>query len=100
MNNYYTRQERLDIVLNLRRQLQKFPTRYSGQTVDLYQDVYICIPELKSIFKQYVSGFQSDTKNALEGRLDFVEIGMHINYILPYDRNIQSQMHFSKIANE
>lgn len=91
----YSTQERLEIVLNLRRQLQNFPTRYKNQTIDLYQDCYSCIADLKSIFRKYTVN-TDNVKSSYNGQLDFTEIGMTLYYKLPISRSIQSELKFSK----
>jgi hypothetical protein len=85
MNNFRTRQERLQIVLDIAKKLRNYELQ-NGSTMDLYNDQYSFIPELKNIFNEYV---KQDDELPLDfsGLLRFEEIGKDIEYILPSTQN-------------
>ncbi len=78
---FRTRAERLSIVLDIAKKLRNY-TLPNGETIDLYQDHYSFIPELKEIFNNYV---KQDDELPLDfaGILLFSEIGKDIEYLLP-----------------
>lgn len=75
------RAERLSIVLDIAKKLRSYRLP-DGEIVDLYDDKYSFIPELKQIFNDYV---KQDDELPLQysGMLRFEEIGRDIEYILP-----------------
>jgi hypothetical protein len=85
MNNFRTRQERLHIVLDIAKKLRNYELK-NGSTMDLYNDQYSFIPELKNIFNEYV---KQDDELPLDfsGLLRFEEIGKDIEYVLPSTKN-------------
>jgi hypothetical protein len=78
---FLTRKERLEIVLNIAKKLKKF-TLQNNTTIDLYQEHYSFIPELKEIFNNYVK--QDDLLPLdFSGIIRFEEINKDIEYNLP-----------------
>ena len=79
--NFRTRKERLEIVLGIAKKLKNYNLQ-NGNYMDLYQDQYSFIPELKEIFNNYVK--QDDLLPLdFSGILRFEEINKDIEYILP-----------------
>jgi hypothetical protein len=78
---FRTRAERLEIVLDIAKKLRSYVLK-NGETMDLYQDTYSFVPELKQIFNDYV---KQDDELPLDfaGMLRFEEIGKDIEYVLP-----------------
>lgn len=78
---FRTRAERLEIVLDIAKKLRNYVLK-NGETMDLYQDTYSFVPELKQIFNDYV---KQDDELPLDfaGMLRFEEIGKDIEYVLP-----------------
>ena len=78
---FLTRKERLEIVLNIAKKLKRFILQ-NNTTIDLYQDEYSFIPELKEIFNNYVK--QDDLLPLdFSGIIRFKEINKDIEYNLP-----------------
>jgi hypothetical protein len=78
---FRSREERLEIVLDIAKKLRNY-TLVNGNTMDLYQDTYSFISELKNIFNDFV---KQDDMLPLDysGILRFEEIGKDIEYVLP-----------------
>ena len=76
-----TREERLAIVLDIAKKLKNYVLP-NGETMDVYEDHYSFVPELKQIFNDYI---KQDDALPLDysGILRFEEIGKDIEYILP-----------------
>lgn len=76
-----TREERLAIVLDIAKKLKNYVLS-NGGTMNLYEDHYSFVPELKQIFNDYI---KQDNELPLDysGILRFEEIGKDIEYILP-----------------
>jgi hypothetical protein len=78
---FRSREERLEIVLDIAKKLRNY-TLVNGNTMDLYQDTYSFISELKNIFNDFV---KQDDMLPLDysGILRFEEICKDIEYVLP-----------------
>jgi len=76
----YTISEKTDICLGIADSLKN----YSGKNgkVNLYNDCYTFVPELKKIFKEYIHG-----NCYFKGVLHFVEIDKKIDYHFPLTKN-------------
>lgn len=85
------KKERLEVVLEIAKQLRKFPTSI-GTTIDLYSGYYDAIHEIKDVFNQYIK--QNDTQPtklvAFSGKIDFPELGRKIEYVLPIKQGVNS----------
>ena len=77
-----TRQERLEVVLNIINKLKCFPANNNIGYINIYLDEYDSIKKLKDIFKEYINEKED---NLLEkcGKIDFPELNRVIHYILP-----------------
>jgi hypothetical protein len=75
-----TQADKLLITLDIIRKLKNF----SGPNgaVDLFNEEYSFVKELKKIFNDYIHGDRS-----YKGTLDFIEIGKQIDYRLPQMSN-------------
>jgi hypothetical protein len=84
-SNIKSKEERLNIVLDIATKL-KFYNTPQGGTINLYNDEYSFVPELKKIFNEYV---KQDDDLALEfsGILRFEEINKWIEYKLPIKKD-------------
>ena len=84
---YYTQKERLNIVLNIIKNLKNYKTN-NNTIINLYNDE-LCsfIKEFKSITNNYIK--QDDTKPIKEfkGKMFFEEINKEIEYICPANKN-------------
>ena len=64
MSKYKSQTERIDIVLNIVRQMKNYPKPgaypKSDETIDLYKDDYEYVSKFKTIFTKYIK--QDDTK--------------------------------------
>lgn len=78
---YLTKIERVTIVVDIMKKLKNFKGK-RGETIDLYNDMYSFVTEFKDITKQYIDQPDDNVKE-FRGKLDFDEIGKHIEYILP-----------------
>ena len=85
---FYSKLERLQIVLQIVKKLKKFP--YKNNTVmDLYNE-NLChfITELKQIFDKYIKQEEPDIID-YKGILYFEEINKNIEYFLPCEKNVE-----------
>ena len=82
MTNYYSRNERLEIVLNIVKKLKNYELK-NGSTINLYNE-NLCsfVKEFKEITKKYIKEGKK-----YEGTLYFEEINKNIKYILPINKN-------------
>ena len=80
MDNY-TQQEKVSICFEIAKQLKEFQND-KGEKVNLFNEIYTFVPQLKKIFNDYIHG---DTY--FKGSLDFVEIGKKIDYHFPLTKN-------------
>lgn len=81
-----TKEDRLQIVLNIAKRLRNFPTTDGTRTVDLYNESYPAIAELKTVFDEYIKSHQ---RSSLAGKIRFPEINKTIEYILPAKTHIE-----------
>ena len=79
-NNYYTQQEKINICLEIASSLKEFDGK-NGK-VNLFNETYTFVPELKKIFKDYIHG-----DCYYKGVLHFVEIDKKIDYHFPLTKN-------------
>ena len=80
-----TSKEKLQIVLHIVKKLSKFNASDMSQTINLYNDSYPAIVQLKSVFNEYI---KTDITNSMSGKIKFPEINKTIEYILPAKRHI------------
>lgn len=83
---YYTKVERLQIVLDIVKKLKNYKCR-NNTTIDLYNE-HLCsfVAEFKEISNNYIK--QDDSKlEDYKGTLDFEEINKKIEYFLPCKKN-------------
>ena len=80
---YYTKTERLEIVLDIVKNLKNYKCR-NNTTIDLYNEhLYSFVAEFKEICNNYIKQDIKDYK----GTLDFEEINKKIEYFLPSKKN-------------
>lgn len=83
--NTKSKEERLEIVLDIIRKLRNFPT-VNTATIDLYNSEYPAMIKLREIFSRYVN--QSDSSLSGEsGTIPFPEINRKIEYLLPIKKS-------------
>ena len=78
---YYTKKERLEIVLDIAKKLKNFKCK-NGEIMNLYDDCYSFIIEFKKICNDYVNQ-EDDKVIEYKGELEFEEIGKRIEYMFP-----------------
>lgn len=85
-----TKEERLNVVMNLIKKLRYFPRSdfFTNENindiyVNLFNEEYPAIKELKTIFNEYIHNEYS-----VSGKIKFQEINRKIEYILPINANI------------
>jgi hypothetical protein len=88
MTNYYSRNERLEIVLNIVKKLKNYELK-NGSTINLYNE-NLCefIKEFKEITNNYIKQDDNNVKE-FKGKLKFTEINKTIEYIFPIIKNIE-----------
>jgi len=79
---YLTQIDKLNITLDIVYKLRNFEG--PNGSVNLFNDEYTFVPELKKIFTEYIHSDRS-----YKGTLDFKEIGKKIDYHLPTMNNKQ-----------
>jgi single-stranded DNA-specific DHH superfamily exonuclease len=86
MTNYYSRNERLEIVLNIVKKLKNYELK-NGSTINLYNE-NLCefIKEFKEITNNYIKQDDNNVKE-FKGKLKFTEINKTIEYRLPSNKN-------------
>lgn len=86
MTNYYSRNERLEIVLNIVKKLKNYELK-NGSTINLYNE-NLCefIKEFKEITNNYIKQDDNNVKE-FKGKMRFTEINKTIEYILPSNKN-------------
>ena len=86
MTNYYSRDERLEIVLNIVKKLKNYELR-NGSIINLYNE-NLCgfIIKFKEITNNYIKQDDNNVKE-FKGKLLFTEINKTIEYILPSNKN-------------
>ena len=89
------KQERLQIVLDICKQLKRFPKSSYLPTdphpyLDLYNSDYPAIQQLKQVFQDFIN--QDDSKpnllSGLSGKIKFPELTRRIEYVLPIKVNV------------
>lgn len=88
MNNNYSIQERLEIVLNITKKLKNYELK-TGKIINLYND-NLCefIKEFKTITYNYIKQDENNLKE-FKGILKFTEINKRIEYVFPIKKNVQ-----------
>ena len=81
-----TRQEKLQIVLDIVKKLSNFNASDMSRSINLYNDSYPAIAQLKIIFNEYI---KTDITSSMSGKIKFPEINKTIEYILPAKTHIQ-----------
>lgn len=86
-----TKEQRVVLVLDLIKKLKQFPrsdfftnSNSNDLYVNLYNEEYPAIKELKQKFDEYINNEYS-----ISGKIKFPEINRKIEYILPIKENIQ-----------
>jgi hypothetical protein len=92
MNNFRSKTDRVDVILNIVRQLKSFPNPNPRieEPIDLYKDDYEYVVKLKKIFTDYIK--QDDDKphtlRDFKGTVFLTEtLKKDIEYILPVNKN-------------
>lgn len=83
MDLHYSQEERIQIVINIVKQLTNYSTNKGA--VNLYNDSFSYVGVFKKICNDYIKNDQDYT-----GTLEFVEIGKKIKYYLPIDKKNKS----------
>lgn len=74
--------ERINVVLNIVRQLKNYPTQNMGP-VDLYKDEYVYVQKLKKVFSDYIKQPEDNLKQ-FKGVVFLEEtVKRDAEYILP-----------------
>ena len=81
-----TRQEKLQIVLDIVKKLSNFNASDMSRSINLYNDSYPAIAQLKSVFNEYI---KTDITSSLSGKIKFPEINKTIQYFFPAKTHIQ-----------
>ena len=89
----YTQQEKVTICSDIAIKLKEFENG-NGVKVNLFNDSYSFVPELKRIFNEYIHG-----NTFFKGTLDFVEIDKKIEYHFPLYKN-QKPLFVIRIKNK
>ena len=76
----YSKEEKVSICIEIAKKLKEFEGK-NGK-VNLFNEIYSFVPELKKIFKDYING-----NTFFRGTLQFVEINKKIEYHLPITKN-------------
>lgn len=85
-----TKSERLQIVIDIVKKLKSFPKSYVAlgdptPFIDLYNEEYDAIKQLKKIFDAYINQNDEDQTSlqSFSGKIPFPELNRTIEYILP-----------------
>lgn len=81
MVQYYTKQERLQIVLNIINQLKNYECP-DGEIIDIFKDSYSYKNEFQKLLNDYVKQDENNLKE-FNGKIFFEEIGRYLQYKLP-----------------
>lgn len=73
----YSQKERMNIIIDIMTKLKNFKLN-NGETINLYDNNYSFIKELKELGNRYIKEGKT-----LKGILDFEEIGKKIEYHFP-----------------
>lgn len=86
---YYTQTERLNIVLNIIKNLKNYKTN-NNSTINLYNsDLCSFIIEFKKITNNYIKQDDNKPIKEFKGKMFFEEINKEIQYIFPANNNIK-----------
>jgi hypothetical protein len=85
-NAYNSTQEKLEIVLSIVKKLSNFNASDMSKSINLYNDSYPAIAQLKSVFNEYI---KTDITSSMSGKIKFPEINKTIEYILPAKTHVQ-----------
>lgn len=85
-HSFRNTKERLQIVLDIAQKLRNFPSADGCRTVDLYNEAFPAIAQLKKVFHEYV---RNESGNSLAGKIRFPEIHKTIEYILPVKSHVE-----------
>lgn len=89
LDKYLSQSERVNIVLDIVRQLKNYPTQNMGP-VDLYKDEYVYVQKLKKVFSDYIKQPQ-DNLREVKGVIFLEEtVKRDAEYILPVLRSQES----------
>ncbi len=84
---YYTQTERLNIVLNIIKNLKNYKTN-NDSTINLYNsDLCSFIIEFKKITNNYIKQDDNKPIKEFKGKMFFEEINKEIEYIFPAKNN-------------
>ena len=84
--SFRTQQEKLCIVLDIVKKLSNFNASDMSKSINLYNDSYPAIAQLKSVFDEYI---KTDITSSMSGKIKFPEINKTIEYILPAKTHVQ-----------
>ena len=95
MGKYKTQSERVDIVLNIVRQLKNYPhpNPKIKETIDLYNPEYEYVSKFKSIFSNYIKQDDANPESLKDFRgVVFLSGSLErdVEYILPVHTNRES----------
>jgi hypothetical protein len=79
--NKLTEQEKVSICTDIAKNLKEFENE-KGQKVNLFNNEYSFVKELKKVFNEYIHN-----ETSLKGSLHFVEINKKIDYYFPLYKN-------------
>ncbi|NBO99298.1 MAG: hypothetical protein EBU90_04115 [Proteobacteria bacterium] len=89
------KQERLQVVLDICKQLKRFPkSSYlpsdPNPYFDLYNSDYSAIQQLKTVFRDFVNQDDSNPNllSGLSGKIKFPELNRRIEYVLPIKKSV------------
>jgi len=82
-DKYRTQIDRVNIVLDIVKQLKNYPTATTGETTDIYKEEYIYVQRLKKVFTDYIKQPQDNLKQ-FKGTIFLEEtVKRDVEYILP-----------------
>jgi hypothetical protein len=82
-DKYRTQIDRVNIVLDIVKQLKNYPTATAGETTDIYKEEYIYVQRLKKVFTDYIKQPQDNLKQ-FKGTIFLEEtVKRDVEYILP-----------------
>lgn len=79
-HSFRNTRERLQTVLDIAKKLRNFPSTDGSRTVDLYNESFPAIAQLKKVFNEYI---RNEHRDSVAGKIRFPEIHKTIEYILP-----------------
>lgn len=82
-DKYRTQIDRVNIVLDIVKQLKNYPTATAGETTDIYKEEYTYVQRLKKVFSDYIKQPQDNLKQ-FKGSIFLEEtVRRDVEYILP-----------------